>query len=177
MRQTKSGRNSAMKIAGRIGAALLSLVMIVGLLPFAAFADANAKFNDLINPGTPNRYSDDMANPYGYAKGKKFMMAEQSELWLYYTLDWNDNKNQKYTKWFDDFQPFDGRSNTSLSKDNQSSFDEEGNFSDSTQAFNYVAAVGFDPNGTGRNDHVAYVGYENGLQTVEGTKNYRGYVL
>ena len=179
MQHKKCRRLSALELTLRIGAMLLSLALIIGLLPLAALAEDSdsAKFQKTIEPGVPQKYSDDMANPYGYAKGQKFLMAEQSELWLYYSLDWNAHKDQKYTKWFDNFQPFDGRSNTSLSNDNQSTFDQEGNFSGATQAFNYVAAVGFDPNGTGRKDHVAYVGYENGLQTVEGTEKYIGYVL
>lgn len=180
MQHRKCRRISVSEITLRIGAMLVSLALIIGFLPSVAFAegsDHTANFQSMIDPGKPSKYSDDMANPYGYAKGQKFLMAEQSELWLYYTLDYNAHKNQKYTKWFDNFQPFDARSNTSLSKDNESGFDEEGSFSGATQAFNYVAAVGFDPNGTGRNDHVAYVGYENGLQTVEETKNYKGYAL
>ena len=176
MQHRKCRRISALEITLRIGAMLMSLVLIIGLLPSVVFAESsnNSKFSKMINPGTPNKYSDDMANPYGYGKGQKFLMAEQSELLLYYTLDYNANKNQKYTKWFDNFQPFNRDSNMSLTKDNHS-FDDEGSYSN-TEAFNYVAAVGFDPNGTGRKDHVAYVGYENGLQNVEGTK-YKGYVL
>lgn len=178
MRQTNSSRIPSISITGRIIAAVLSLVTIICMLPLASFAGNtdDSRFNKMIDPGNPRGYSADMANPYGYGKGQKFLMAEQSELLLYYTYDPDSNSSQKHTKWFDNFQPYLKDSNTSLAKDNASSFDDEGSYSD-TKAYGYVAAVGFDPNGTGRRDHVAYLGYENGRYPVEGTSGYKGYVL
>ena len=180
----KNGRISTMEIAGRVGALLLTLVVMIGLLPLTAFADPaeTGEFTSMIDPGMPKNYSDDMANPYGYDKGQKFLLNEETELLLYYSFGSNNNTKPENTetKWFDSFQPFIKDSNTDLRKNNASSFKTEGSYDGggiNTQAFGYVAAVGFDPNGTGRKDHVAYVGYENGQQTIDGTNNYKGYVL
>ena len=176
MRQTKKGRRPAVKLAGRIGAALLSLVIVIGLMPLAVFA-ASGSGSGMIDPGTPKGYSDDMANPYGYKKGQKFLLREENELFLYYSFDTDKNKkNNKYTSWFDNFQQGLGGVDPLDLRNGKGAFYEKGDFA-TTESFAYVSAVGFDPNGTGRNDHVAYIGYENGNQTIEGTQNYIGYVL
>ena len=181
MQSKKCRRISAAELAIRIGAILLSIALIVGLLPLTVLAEGavdTSQFKSMLDPGTPEKYSDDMANPYGYAKGQKFLFSEQTELLLYYTYkaDSSNESNNKVTKWFDNFQAFSGNSNMDLSKDNKSSFDSEGRYG-TAQAYGYVAAVGFDPNGSGRKDHVAYVGYENGNQAIDGSKGYKGYVL
>ena len=63
----------------RIAATALSLAMVVSLLPFTVLAQNDApvegktelaqKFNELMDPGTPQNYDPNMANPYGYDKG------------------------------------------------------------------------------------------------------------
>ena len=164
------------QLAARIAAALLSLVTVIGLLPYTVLADSAAasdaargdqRFGSLIDPGKPSGYSDTMMNPYGYGQGQRFLLSEQNELLLYYTFDTDKNPQHRYTAWYDSYEKGKG---TSL-RDKRDGFGSFGMY-DGTQAYAYVEAVGFDPNGTGRRDHVAYVGYENGSTGGE-----KGYVL
>ena len=64
MQHRKCRRNSALEIMLRISAVLMSLALIIGILPLAVFAEDadNTKFKNMINPGVPQKYSDDMAN-------------------------------------------------------------------------------------------------------------------
>ena len=159
----------------RIAATALSLAMVVSLLPFTVLAQNDApvegktelaqKFNELMDPGTPQNYDPNMANPYGYDKGQKFLLSEQNELLFYYTFDTGNNAGNKtgnrHTAWYNRYAH--GGSAT-LRDDNkgtvQGGFSEFGEYA-TTDAYSYVAATAFDPTGSGRRDHVAYVGYEN----------------
>lgn len=159
-------RKKVKRIVSRGIAALLSLVMILVLLPYTVLAEnetaptapqpADQRFSSILDPGKPSGYSETMANPYGYAQGQSFMLSEQNELLLYYTFNATDQPQHKYTAWYDHYEKGRG---TSL-RDNKDGFGSYGMYSD-TKAYAYVAAVAFNPNGTGRNDHVAYLGYEN----------------
>lgn len=144
-----------------IASMALGLLLAATLAPAAAHADEagesdslTARFNRIIEPGVPDGYSDDMANPYGKALGENFLLSEQNELLLYYSFDTNGNKKNQHANWYKTFTPGGG---TSLTKNN--GFAASDAYPD-TKAYNYVQAVGFDPNGSGRKDHVAYLGYE-----------------
>ena len=164
-------------LAKRIAAIALSLVTVISLLPFTIFAqtdneqpaesktELNEKFQNLMDPGTPENYSEDMANPYGYEKGRPFLLSEQNELLLYYTYETDKNsdntKGNRHTAWYDKYVH---GGDTTLRDDSKGTV--QGGFSafgeyNRTDAYSYVTAVSFDPTGSGRRDHVAYVGYEN----------------
>lgn len=175
------------RLGRRIAAMALSLLLIVSLLPVVAFAEndgaasaagaagaaasssssADDRFASIIEPGVPSGYSDDIANPYGKPIGEKFLLSEQNELLLYYSFDTNKNTKNQHANWFDTFNQ---GSSPSLTESN-TGFKDSGTY-DNTQAYNYVQAIGFDPNGTGRKDHVAYLGYQR-----TGDKNDKGYYV
>ncbi len=170
-------RKSRKTLIVRTAVAILSLSIVIGLLPFTVLAEdeggtagSDRRFDSIIDPGKPSGYSDTMANPYGYPQGQKFLFSEQNELLLYYTFDTQSKPEHKYTAWYDDYEKGKG---TSL-RDNKDGFGSYGMYSN-TRAYAYVDAVGFDPNGTGRRDHVAYVGYENGK--TGGEKGYYLWVM
>ena len=167
------------RLARAIAATALSLALVASLQPAPALADdenasssasspaADAKFESLIEPGAPQGFSEDLANPYGTPIGEKFLLSEQNELLLYYAFDTDKNRKNQHSAWFDTFNP---GSSPDLTK-SDTGFDSQGTY-ENTQAYSYVQAVGFDPQGTGRKDHVAYVGYER-----TGASNDKGYYV
>ena len=153
LRTTRAGLSTA-----------LSLLLAATVLPAAAFGDEESQEEDgglyagyqkIIEPGTPEGYSDDMENPYGKPVGESFLLTEQNELLLYYSFNTNSNTRNRYASWYDNFTVGNHTNLTSKS----TGFETSGSY-DGTKAYNYVQAIGFDPNGSGRKDHIAYLGYE-----------------
>lgn len=145
-------------IIRRAVCAALALVMIVACLPLSAFSASSDSptfssdaANSLMKNTVPAGY-DKTTNPYGYDVDRPFAMVEQSEL-LYLETYTNhitgkiadvgtasDLYNFVYSK----------RTASNSSLPNM-------NFVDLSNCV-LIQSASFDPDGTGRNDHAAYVG-------------------
>ena len=156
----------------RLTALLLSLCMTFSLLqgvaPPAAAAKAS-QFDSILNMGQPSEFDPaSTENPYGYAVDQPFLMNEMSELGIY-----GINKNGEYNSfmWYDGW---DGESdsipqnfgkdavNGSFSSYDYYAYKNDGNM----KKMSFVEAVAFDPNGTGRKDHIAYIGFDSGNNKI-----------
>lgn len=153
-------------IRKRICALTLAVCMILPVLPgtvLPAAAADSSQFDSILNMGQPSEFDPDgTENPYGYAVDQPFLMNEMSELAIYGIYS---NGNQGSFVWYDDW---DGEHDTipggfgtggvNGSFANAEAYGNKGDASMKELAF--VEMVAFDPNGTGRRDHIAYIGYE-----------------
>jgi len=133
---------------------LLVMCMVVTLLPALSSAAhaASTQFDSILRMDqvTPSGYDPNSTeNPYGYKLNEPFLLNPISELLLYKTYDLDsDSKKHMSTTSYDDAiknNAFNANNTTSL-----------GN----TKDYLYVEAVAFDPTGSGRKDHVAYIGLD-----------------
>lgn len=152
----------------------LALLLAVSLFPVFLMpareiqASKNSQFEDFTHMDTEPEGFDpqDPNNPYGYGLGQPFLLMEQNELLLYQTYDL-DKGGRAWTTYYEGFDK--GRVTKSVASGNldvavnswreKGSFAGFGTFAD-TRAYGYVQAVAFDATGSGRRDHVAYVGYD-----------------
>lgn len=145
----------------RIISLLLATIMVGGLFPtcvFAASYGENQSGFDILSsmsPGNmskPDGFDSDTLSPYGTGVGQAFMIQEFSELLQFVSWDMNYPSPQStlgiynYTK-----------TDASL----PTSFTSTSNAGTDYRTYNYTQGVAFDPTGSGRNDHVAFVGYDN----------------
>ncbi|HZK41925.1 MAG TPA: hypothetical protein VFD14_03015, partial [Clostridia bacterium] len=163
----KSHKNRCLSLALAL---LLSVSLFsVFMMPAAEIqASKNSQFEDFTHMDAEPEGFDpqDPNNPYGYDVGQPFLLMEQNELLLYQTYDL-DKGGRAWTTYYEGFDK--GRVTKSVASGNldvavnswrdQGSFAGFGTFAD-TRAYGYVQAVAFDATGSGRRDHVAYVGYD-----------------
>ena len=104
-----------------------------------------------------------LATPYGKDKNQPFLLEEQNEVLVYNTTNYSDGgaKSEKIASDYrfapSSFEP-DGSNSLAHQElyNSQLGNEELGN----TKVYAFVNAVGFDPKGSGRKDHVAYIGYD-----------------
>lgn len=160
------------KKRSRFGSGIVTLVMLASLLWGGMAwnvqeASAASKFDNIMNPELPSGFdADDTTNPYNNGK-QKFLLAENNELTVYKSWDVGSDEIARKNMWvstFDNYTP--GGSMKLMAGDNDADAQNKGGWKSVTAdtsanatKFNYLDAVAFDPNGTGRKDHVAYVGY------------------
>lgn len=153
-------------IIRRAVCAALALVMIVACLPLSAFAASSDSptfssdaANSLMKNTVPAGY-DKTTNPYGYDVDRPFAMVEQNELIYFETYTGRTTGKIADVGTANSLQSFISNSNTasdsSLPNVDISAFSN----------YAYMQAVAFDPYGTGRRDHIAYVGLNRGDQKV-----------
>ncbi len=139
----------------------LVLCMVFTLLPIVSpvAQAASSQFDSLLRMDQilPSGYDPTSTeNPYGYKLNEPFLLNPISELLLYKTYDLNDSgtKHMSTTSYDDAIKnkAFNANNTTGL---------------DGTKGYLYVEAVAFDPSGSGRKDHVAYIGlkYNSDRQT------------
>ncbi len=137
--------------------AVLAIVMVVVCMPFSAFAsDDSPTFssdaaNSLMKNTVPSGY-DKTTNPYGYGVDKPFAMVEQSELMYLETYTNHTAGKIADVGTTSDLQSFVSKNNTA-SNGSLTSMDVS-----ALNNFVLVQSTAFDPTGSGRRDHVAYVG-------------------
>ena len=147
------------ELTKRIIATVLSLIMVIGLLPFSAFAadsDANIEnslgdFFDTSQKGDAPEQFNTAGDPYG-EKGA-FNLAPQNELMKIFTGGSREStNNDAYIT--DGFQ---------LGQTTVNDYSNAGNLlshiENAVSKWSYLQAVAFDPAGVGRDTHVAFVGY------------------
>ena len=155
---------------------LLILSFLISLLPaITVKAQATSITDDpLMNLSTPKDYnSASTENPYGYGKDENFLLSAENELLLYQTFDTSSTSARSWTTWYDNFNTGSVSASdatlpsTSTGQLNigSSAYNELGSFTtngsyNTTNSYSYVKAVAFDPTGSGRDDYVAYVGFD-----------------
>lgn len=165
----KKLHNSLIK---RIAALALSIVMAAALSP-AAFVFAEEAVNPdkttssgtlmQLDGETPTGFdADTTLHPYGNVKERGFLMSEESELYLMQSWNVDTYPGSSYHNsvyWYDTFLDMTGSKGGNLLdiSDNGTKYADCGK--NGSLAFAYMESVAFDPNGTGRKDHIAFVGF------------------
>ena len=136
-------------------AILLSVILMVACFPLSIFAEDTTQGPDFSGTNLmnlenvqPSGYTT-TTNPYGYDVGMPFLMVEQNEL-MYLNVWGNQVRQASY---------FDMGTESSLPTFARKKSGANGTFSVDTYAL--MEAVAFDPTGSGRKDHVAFVGISN----------------
>ncbi len=143
----------------RIMTALLSVLLLMGLFPYVNVSAATAEeILSVFDSSAPSEYKAG-ENPYGYATNQEFLMAAQNELLLLRSHNAGNIKNN----WYSGFNAGSFNGNDSSAKlqnidESSSPFSSSGSYS-SQKSYPFTNAVAFDPMGTGRDDHVAYIGF------------------
>ena len=135
---------------------MTALVMLATFFPLSVFADETQQTADFSGTNLmnlenvePSGYSG-TTNPYGYDIDVPFLMVEQNE--LMYLNAWNGTvRSNSY---------FDMGATDSLSNFTKSRTGTNGTFYADAN-YSLMEAVSFDPTGSGRRDHVAFVGISN----------------
>lgn len=147
--------------------AVLAVAMIAASLPFSSFAEdgsdsptfSSDAANSLMKNTVPAGY-DKTTNPYGYDVDHPFAMVEQNELIYFETYTGRTTGKIADVGTANSLQSFISNSNTasdsSLPNVDISAFSN----------YAYMQAVAFDPYGTGRRDHIVYVGLNRGDRKV-----------
>ena len=136
-------------------AILLSVILMAACFPLSIFAEDTTQDPDFSGTNLmnlenvqPSGYTT-TTNPYGYDVGMPFLMVEQNEL-MYLNVWGNQVHQASY---------FDMGTESSLPTFARKKSGANGTFSVDTYAL--MEAVPFDPTGSGRKDHVAFVGISN----------------
>lgn len=166
----KKLHNSLIK---RIVASALSLIMVIALFPkTVAFAaetvnpDNTTSSNTLmqLDGQTPVGFdADTTLHPYGNAKERDFLMAEESELYLMQSWDCqylpDKTKSANSMQYYDTFKDITGTSIGGNLLDIESTAKYASTGTNYPNPYSYMETVAFDPTGTGRRDHIAFVCY------------------
>ena len=133
-------------------AILLSVILMAACFPLSIFAEDTTQDPDFSGTNLmnlenvqPSGYTT-TTNPYGYDIGEPFLMVEQNE--LMYLNAW-DNKVRQASY-------FSMGSESALKTFATNKSGSSGTFSNPN--YKLMQAVSFDPTGSGRRDHVAFVG-------------------
>ena len=133
-------------------AILLSVILMAACFPLSIFAEDTTQDPDFSGTNLmnlenvqPSGYTT-TTNPYGYDIGEPFLMVEQNE--LMYLNAW-DNKVRQASY-------FSMGSESALNTFAKNKSGSNGTFSNPN--YKLMQAVSFDPTGSGRRDHVAFVG-------------------
>ena len=166
MRILFSGGKTEMKRIISITMALLLTVsaLTIGIMGLTASADGSTGNNFLLShPGTAN-LNDQTSNPYSQPRGQNFSLSTMNELYYYASYD-----SKYYSRLFDEMSTSATKSGDyywmkHINMHNSNGFDAAPSSGDnylSKYRLSYVQAVGFDPLGNGRKDHIAFIGYSN----------------
>ena len=133
-------------------AILLSVILMAACFPLSIFAEDTTQDPDFSGTNLmnlenvqPSGYTT-TTNPYGYDIGEPFLMVEQNE--LMYLNAWDNTVRQA--------SYFSMGSESALETFAKNKSGSSGTFSNPN--YKLMQAVSFDPTGSGRRDHVAFVG-------------------
>lgn len=148
---------------------LCSLVSGVTLNTGTAYADSSDDttnsqdntYDKIMNPGEPEGYDEtDKVNPYSN-DNQKFLLVEQNELMI--NMSWNidEDKDNNWITMADTYENGGSMELASSNANDKAGWQSVTGIEESkTPVLNYQNGIAFDPNGTGRKDHVAYVGWK-----------------
>ena len=133
-------------------AILLSVILMAACFPLSIFAEDTTQDPDFsgtnlmnLESVQPSGYTT-TTNPYGYDIGEPFLMVEQNE--LMYLNAWDNQVRQA--------SYFSMGTESALNTFAKNKSGNSGTFSNPN--YKLMQAVSFDPTGSGRRDHVAFVG-------------------
>ena len=133
-------------------AILLSVILMAACFPLSIFAEDTTQDPDFSGTNLmnlenvqPSGYTT-TTNPYGYDIGEPFLMVEQNE--LMYLNAWDNTVRQA--------SYFSMGTESALNTFAKNKSGSSGTFSNPN--YKLMQAVSFDPTGSGRRDHVAFVG-------------------
>ena len=133
-------------------AILLSVILMAACFPLSIFAEDTTQDPDFSGTNLmnlenvqPSGYTT-TTNPYGYDIGEPFLMVEQNE--LMYLNAWDNTVRQA--------SYFSMGSESALKTFAKNKSGSSGTFSNPN--YKLMQAMSFDPTGSGRRDHVAFVG-------------------
>ena len=133
-------------------AILLSVILMAACFPLSIFAEDTTQAPDFsgtnlmnLESVQPSGYTT-TTNPYGYDIGEPFLMVEQNE--LMYLNAWDNRVRQA--------SYFSMGTESALETFAKKKSGSSGTFSNPN--YKLMQAVSFDPTGSGRRDHVAFVG-------------------
>ena len=152
----------------RIMSAALSATLALSSLPFAAVpalaADEGSQFDTILKMDsvTPAGFDENSEeNPYGHALNQPFLLNAESELMVYRN---KSNGNDVDLGWYDT------RTDSGLVLGVSGKTDGfesaglyaggDGSATKTLSELYHVESVAFDPTGSGRKDHVAYIGHD-----------------
>ncbi len=167
--KTKRGRTLKLRIFSSVICILLTLSM----LPIYIFAEPTATQSAydkiMANNSSPGAFDLDIS-PYGTKRGEAFMLAPQNEMMLVRTY----GDIQRYS-WHKGYAFGENvYTDTNISAGRLSYIDlvydsnavagicgpfKERGFIDYHESLRFMQAIAFDPTGSGRDDHVAFIGY------------------
>ncbi len=154
----------------RIAVTVISLSLALTMIPFSSFAEETTTSNilaEIMAINTKPEAFDLDTSPYGTKKGEAFMLSPQNE--LLFMRSWDGGGSGKYT-WHKGFiggnSIYDDDKSTSTAKmslidqtkSNGGPFESKGQYSNN-EVLQFMQGVAFDPTGSGRDDHVAFIGY------------------
>ncbi len=175
----KEGRS---RLTLRIISSAVCILLTLGMLPIHGYAEAAAVstvLDEIMSINTePDAFDLDIS-PYGTKRNEAFMLAPQNELLL--LRSWNGAQSGTYT-WHGNFRHgSDIYTDTNTSKGQMSlidstaanggPFNNKGTYSD-RRALRFMQAVAFDPTGSGRDDHVAFIGFDHETYNPYGDHGY-----
>jgi putative cell wall-binding protein len=161
----------------RILSVLLTVCMVLTMMPLTgstaeALNAQSLKFDKILNPSLPSTYNAaSTEDPYMEGKDNAFLLSEQDESLLY--LQYNGDERGTVTQNVGDTFKMGSVDSDSRKCDNQpmkmntDSYQGTTTLAEGPQGMSYVKAVSFDPTGSGRKDHVAYVGFDVDTNKIE----------
>ena len=136
---------------------ILALAMTVTLIPTLGMSDAyaagdsgKATYDKVMKLEEPDNYKDESFEPYGYGVDVPFMMNKQSELLFYQT---SPDSSGDISTFYDALKTADTGDVPDGTKTSKMKAPPE-----KLKKAYFVKAVSFDPTGTGRDDHIAFIG-------------------
>ena len=143
-----------MRAAGILLAALLIAFVSMGMSTVSAEDSPRDTYNRVMSFDDPKQFQDESFEPYGYGVDVPFMMNQQSEL-LFYQTNSQSPGSDDITTFYDKLKTASdddvlAGTKTSALKNPPA---------DLKRAY-FVKAVSFDPTGSGRDDHIAFIGLE-----------------
>ena len=152
----------------RIIATALILIMVIGLLPFSVFAaESNANIESTLGDFFDTSQKSDAPEPFNtagdpYGEIGAFNISPQNELLKIFTGgDRNTGSTTNDAYITEGFQL-----GTTMVNDYSDAGTVIRHTDNPVEKYSYMQAVAFDPDGIGRDTHVAYVGYDSKNSTI-----------
>ncbi len=143
------------------------LMCITGLLPSEARAEETStttsttsnQFSNILDLGStkPEGLDDANTTPYGTKMNQQFLLSEQNELLLQTSHDTNNGNNNSNNQW----NYYD-----TIENGNFSFGDTSQSFGSELDSLSFPEAIAYDPTGSGRKDHIAYIGFDGTSKTI-----------
>lgn len=153
-------KNEKYEILKRLISAVICLIITLGLFPYSVSASEKntaSSLDALLEINDRPKEMNNASNPYGYSEGIPFNLAPQDELMYLYSGLTHRYFNQSGMK-YDIYEGISAGTSINGDRTNLGRSVITGN---GYRTWGFVQAIAFDPYGTGRKTHVAYIGLDN----------------